>query len=91
MSANRDFSELVQMVRPPVPEMPTAERLARERQQIFHSHQPGQIQHATPLDSGPVERQDVCILDERGGHRKLGWRCPHFAEFDRDEVIEVKF
>jgi len=62
-----------------------------ERQQVFHSHQPGGVQHGPPPDSGPVNRADICVLDERGGHRKLGMRCPHFKDFDPDAVTEVRF
>jgi hypothetical protein len=92
-----------QMVRPPAPELPPAERLRRERQEIFRSYVPGQVQHGVPPDPrrqhqpaspdiiGPVEKPEVCVLDERGGHRQLGYRCPHFAGFNRDEVIEVSF
>lgn len=87
---NFELEELCQSpVRPPVPEVPRAEQLARERQMVFHSHRAGQVPHGAPpnpvrdhqpipgQDSGPVHAADVCVLDERGGHRKLGMRCPH--------------
>jgi hypothetical protein len=65
--------------------------MARERQQIFHSYQPGQVGHEAP-NSGPVARPEICTLDERGGHKSLGVNCPHFsADFSRDEVIEIGF
>lgn len=79
-------------VRPPVPEMPRAEVLARERQMVFHSHRSGEVPHANLPDSGPVNPGDVCLLDERGGHRRLGAHCPHgLIGADFDTVTDVLF
>jgi len=98
---NRDFNELVDVLRPPAPEIPRAEQLERERLGIFYSHEPGTALHApeNPArefqpDNGPVEpipmgRAAVCVLDERGGHVRLGENCPHFEGYDRDTVTEV--
>lgn len=99
---NRNHDELVQMVRPPRRELPAKERQAIERQYIFREHMPGSVPRSAPnprrqyqpvsdLAAGPVERPDFCILDERGGHRALGRRCPHFAGYDPDEVTEIRF
>jgi hypothetical protein len=86
---NSDIDDLaVPSVRPPVPEVPRAEQLAHERQMIFHGHQSGQVPRSAPnpyrqrqdlpgMDSGPVHAAEVCVLDERGGHRRLGRNCPH--------------
>lgn len=79
-------------VRPPVPEVPRAEQLERERQMIFHSHRAGEVSHANLPDSGPVNPGEVCVLDERGGHRRLGANCPHGlvgADFDTVTVIDL--
>jgi hypothetical protein len=79
-------------VRPPVPEIPRAELLERERQGIFHSHRSGEVPHANLPDSGPVAQDDICVLDERGGHRKLGRNCPHgLIGADFDTVTDVLF
>jgi len=100
---NNEFNELVQVVRPPAPEVPTAERLARERQGIFYSHEPREALRGpeSPArefkpDSGPgacipMGRSAVCVLDERGGHLKLGERCPHFADYDGETVTQITF
>jgi len=100
---NRDFNELVAIVRPPAPEIPPAVRQERERQGIFHSHEPGQAPRGPESDARefkpdrdamhPVhmDRAEVCVLDERGGHLRLGQHCPHFKGYDKDEVTEVTF
>jgi len=100
---NNEFHEVVQIVRPPAPELPRAEQLAAERQKTFHSHEPVQVQPGppnpgrefTPVPPEPVparmDRAGVCVLDERGGHQVLGVQCPHFKDWNRDEVIEVTF
>lgn len=89
---NFDLDELCRSpVRPPVPEIPRAEQLARERQNIFHSYRSGEVPHANLPDSGPVQQADVCVLDERGGHRKLGMHCPHgLRQADFETVTEVR-
>lgn len=100
---NREFNELISVVRPPAPEVPRAEQLARQRQQVFHAHEPRSVQRgpanperefqpvATQTGPASVDRAEVCVLDERGGHVQLGMHCPHFKNFSRDEVIDVIF
>lgn len=77
-------------VRPPAPEVPRAEVLEYERQMLFHSHRSGEVPHAQE-DSGPVDPANVCVLDDRGGHRKLGQHCPHgLVGGDFETVTEIR-
>jgi hypothetical protein len=87
--------------RPPAPEVPLAVRQEQERQRIFHSYSPGTAlrgpvnpaRGSQPIPgegSGPVFHGDVCVLDERGGHRRMGMRCPHQLGWSDDLVYEVE-
>ena len=102
--SNRDFSELVTALRPPAPEVPRAQQLEYQRQQIFHSHQPGMVPRGPENDARefralePVDAPalrggaETCVLDERGGHLRLGRNCPHgLTGFDPNEVLTVDF
>lgn len=97
-----DINEAIVLHRPPAPEVPLEVRQEQERQNIFHSFEPGSVQHNAPQNpsrenqpipdagSGPIGRGIACILDERGGHRVLGMYCPHFADYDPEVVYEVE-
>jgi hypothetical protein len=103
VTANADFGDYARpSARPPAPEIPRAEQLAHERQQLFHGHRSGQVPHSEPGNSsrqfqplpgegtGPVQAADVCVLDDRGGHRRIGQRCPHgLRDGDFKTVTEI--
>lgn len=88
--------------RPPAPEVPPQVRAEQERQQIFHSYASGSVQHGGPQNpargyqsipgpgSGPIWQGDVCVLDERGGHRSLGQHCPHQLGYNSEVIYEVE-
>lgn len=90
---NFEFGDLMKSpVRPPAPEIPRAEQLERERQMIFHSYQSGGVPHEDPPHSGPVDPSDICVLNERGAHLRLGRRCPHgLIGADFETVTQVDF
>jgi hypothetical protein len=75
--------------RPPAPEAPLEVRQWQERQAIFHAYEGGTVQHE-PLNSGPIARGEVCEMDERGGHRRLGMHCPHNLGYRDDNVYVVE-
>lgn len=75
--------------RTPAPEIPPEVRQWQERQQIFHSYETGTVQHE-PLNSGPIGKGDICVLDERGGHRRIGQHCPHGLGWSDPQVYEVE-
>jgi hypothetical protein len=86
---NLDHDDLMTVVRPPTPELPSAEKQWRNQRQVFHSHQAGQVPHA-PIESGPVARHETCILNERGGHKMMGVNCPHFLNYNPEEITVVE-
>lgn len=89
---NFELGELMKSpVRPPVPEVPRAEQLEYERQMLFHSHRSGEVPHGALPENGPVDPANVCVLDDRGGHRRLGQKCPHgLVGGDFETVTEIR-
>lgn len=93
--------DMIVTLRPPAPEIPPEVRSWQEKQNIFHSQHPrssplpsggGWRDHEPIPDSGSgiVPRQDVCVLNERGGHLQLGLHCPHGLGYSDDTTYEVE-
>jgi len=59
------------------PKLPVASEILQrqEHESIFREQIPAP--RASALTRPQVARDEVCVLDERGGHYRLGRDCPH--------------
>ena len=62
----------------------------RKHQEIFREETPGRGRQEDPRLRAQVPRDEVCILDERGGHRRVGLHCPHGLFSDVEHVAGVE-
>jgi len=60
---------------PPKPAVDPKTQSRQEHQAIFAEQIPAP--RASALTRPQVARDEVCVLDERGGHYRLGRDCPH--------------
>ena len=76
------------------PKLPVASEILQrqEHESIFREQIPAP--RASALTRPQVARDEVCVLDERGGHYRLGRDCPHGvlsnAETGTDQEAEYR-
>lgn len=56
---------------------------------IFREETPARGRQEDPRQRAQVPRDEVCVLDDRGGHRRIGLHCPHGLFSDIEHVADV--
>lgn len=89
MSTQRDAYDVTYCA-PPPKELPPAEKARRNQQAVFHS-EAVERGRQVGYQATATEAEGICVLDERGNHKRVSPYCPHGlldADFETVTVIE---
>ncbi len=71
---------------PPKPPVDPKIQAKWKQGSVFREEAPSGRTVASAPDRAAVPRDEVCIMDSRGGHRRIGLHCPHGVGFGQEHI-----